>query len=117
MKDLKQLQASLKEHTILEGGGSEDDGMAAQLTYKGYMNKLRVVASWGGGWDHVSVSIEGRCPLWAEMCFVKDMFFHPGESVIQFHPPENKYVNQHPYCLHLWRPQEQEMPTPPLSFV
>lgn len=26
------------------------------------------------------------------------------ETVVQFHPPESEYVNNHLYCLHLWKP-------------
>jgi hypothetical protein len=56
------------------------------------------------GWEHVSVSIENRCPVWAEMCFVKDLFWDDEEAVMQLHPPKSTYVNCHPYCLHLWKP-------------
>src|SRR4051812_27513200 len=62
---------------------------------------LRIIASdakRGGDkypWDHVSVSIEGRCPNWKEMCFVKDLFFDEQEAVIQYHPPASMYVNNH----------------------
>ena len=54
-------------------------------------------------WEHVSVSLPNRCPTWAEMCFVKALFWEDHEAVIQFHPPQSEYVNVHPYCLHLWR--------------
>src|SRR5262245_59480517 len=54
------------------------------------------------GWEHVSVSTQRRTPNWAEMCFVKDMFWEAEETVIQFHPPESKYVNNHPFVLHMW---------------
>ena len=80
-----------------------------------------VVASNGGGWDHVSVSPCSRtrktCPTWEEMCAIKDMFFDDNEIVIQYHPAKEDYVNDHPYCLHLWRPQHQEVPKPPIFFV
>ena len=56
------------------------------------------------GWDHVSVSLSKRCPTWDEMCWVKNLFFRPDEAVIQIHPPADQYVNDHPHCLHLWRP-------------
>lgn len=69
---------------------------------------LRVQISDGGGWDHVSVSLEHRCPRWEEMCFVKRLFFRDDEEVMQLHPKESNYVNRHPYCLHLWRPQSVE---------
>lgn len=55
------------------------------------------------GWEHVSVSLPNRCPNWPEMCFVKELFWDDEECVIQFHPPKSEYVNNHPYCLHMWR--------------
>ena len=54
-------------------------------------------------WEHVSVSIPGRCPTWEEMCQVKDMFWDEEDCVIQYHPPRSLYCNLHPTCLHLWR--------------
>jgi hypothetical protein len=82
--------------------------------------KLFVIASDGGGWEHVSVSPVDlkRCPTWEEMCFVKDAFFEPEETVIQYHPAKSRYVNCHPYTLHIWRPMfEGAIPLPPLEFV
>jgi hypothetical protein len=77
--------------------------------------RLFVIASDGKGWEHVSVSpySKPRVPTWDEMCFVKDLFWRPDEWVVQFHPAESEYVNNHPYVLHMWRPTEQELPTPP----
>lgn len=69
---------------------------------------LRIIASDGGGWDHVSVSLPTRCPTWEEMCWVKRLFFSPDEVVMQLHPATSNYVNNHPHCLHLWRPQSAE---------
>ena len=73
---------------------------------------LHIVASQGGGWDHVSVSRVNRCPNWPEMCRVKDLFFSADECVIQYHPPASAYVNNHPHCLHLWKPQSEPVPMP-----
>lgn len=117
MKSLEQLQASLQDHLIIAGGTPDADGLAAQLTYNGIGRLLRVIASWGEGWDHVSVSLASRCPTWDEMCFVKDFFFHQSECVIQYHPTQEDYINNHPYCLHLWRPQNCEIPKPPKIMV
>lgn len=84
----------------------------------GQQSFLRVIASDGGGWDHVSVSLIDRCPTWDEMCFVKDFFFEPEETVVQYHPKASEYVNCHPYCLHLWRPNDgREIITPPTIYV
>ncbi len=76
-----------------------------------------VVFSTGGGWDHVSVSWPNRCPTWEEMCEVKKTFFHPEEVCVEYHPPESEYVNNHPFCLHLWRYQQPGMPMPPAWMV
>ena len=78
---------------------------------------VQVVCSNGGGWDHVSVSLLERCPTWDEMCEVKDLFWSEHEAVIQIHPPRQQYINNHPFCLHLWRPQTQPIPTPPMYMV
>ena len=64
---------------------------------------LLVIASDGLGWEHVSVSMENRCPTWEEMCKVKALFWDADDLVVQLHPPKGDYVNQHPFCLHLWR--------------
>ena len=66
---------------------------------------LFIIVSDGGGWDHVSVHAEGRCPTWEEMCRVKELFFKDDETVMQIHPAKADYINHHPYTLHLWRPQ------------
>jgi hypothetical protein len=88
---------------------------AFQVPFKG--QDLRVIASDGEGWDHVSVSLPNRCPTWEEMCRIKDLFFDEDETVVQFHPKKSEYVNCHPYCLHLWRSQDQEAVLPPSILV
>jgi hypothetical protein len=80
--------------------------------------RLRVIASAGHyDWDHVSVSISHRCPDWLEMSFIKDLFFEPEDTVMQLHPPKSEYVNNHVYCLHLWRPLKEQAPLPPSILV
>lgn len=79
--------------------------------------QFTVIASDGEGWEHVSVSLGTRCPTWEEMCFVKSLFWGPEDVVVQFHPAESAYVNFHPFCLHLWRPTEGQMPTPPSEMI
>ncbi len=74
---------------------------------------LHIVASAGLGWDHVSVSRHNRCPNWPEMEHVKRLFFKDDETAMQLHVPPNDHISFHPYCLHLWRPTEQEIPRPP----
>ena len=80
--------------------------------------KLFVMISNGWGWDHVSASVVdvAEPPTWQEMCWIKDQFFEPEELVIQYHPPHSQYVN-FSETLHLWRPQREEVPAPPIFSV
>jgi len=75
------------------------------------------IASDGYGWEHVSVSLKNRCPNWIEMSEVKDLFWDQEDAVFQFHPPKSLYVNQHPHCLHLWRPIGINIPIPDPALV
>ena len=66
---------------------------------------LYCIASNEMGWEHVSIRVDnaGRCPLWKEMSFIKNLFWDKEDLVVQFHPPEDGYVDDHKYVLHLWR--------------
>lgn len=71
------------------------------------------------GWEHVSVTTEhkGKCATWPEMAFVKALFWSAEEAVMQLHPPQSEYVNNHDSCLHLWRPTQASIPLPPSILV
>lgn len=79
----------------------------------------QVIASSGLGWEHVSVTLidDRKCPVsvmpsWEDMCSLKDEFWDDMDCVVQFHPPKSEYVNNHRFCLHLWRPTNQVLPMP-----
>ena len=91
------------------------DGGAFVVQFEG--TDLHIIASDGGGWDHVSVSIIDRCPNWKEMSYIKELFFEPEDCVIQYHAPKSKHINIFDTCLHLWRPQYGTIPMPPMEFV
>jgi len=42
---------------------------------------------------------------------------YPDDVVMQLHPARSDYVNNHNFCLHLWRPQGQTIPTPPVKLL
>ncbi|MGB0971799.1 MAG: DUF7694 domain-containing protein, partial [Mycobacterium sp.] len=94
-----------------------DDQNAHYLLHVG-RDYLSTRVSNGGGWDHVSVTAQkktrigfasaSRCPTWEQMCLVKDVFFHPTETVMQLHVPEQDNISHHNFCLHLWRPQTDD---------
>jgi len=84
-----------------------------------YLNELRIIASSGGGWDHVSTSLEKRCPTWEEMEYIARLFFKEDEYAFQLHVPETDHINNHPFVLHWWRPRSKlkKIPIPPKSLV
>lgn len=108
-----------EEHRVTSGPLASDStfGDNGAFRMKFGQESLFVVISDGIGWDHVSVSHRGRTPTWQEMCFVKDAFFGFDDWVVQYHPAIADYVNCHPYCLHLWRPQNADLPKPPSWLV
>lgn len=73
-------------------------------------------------WEHVSVHAyrgdgRTRTPTWREMSYVKRLCWDAEDVVMQLHPRESEYVNCHPNVLHLWRPRNQDIPTPPQILV
>ena len=97
------------------GGGIIDhgeDGIAFRLP-----QGLRVIFSWGMDWEHASISRTNRMPTWTEMCFVKNLLWADEENCMQLHPAKADYINNHQYCLHIWRPTEIEIPMPPVCMV
>lgn len=80
--------------------------------------ELKVIASDGGGWEHVSISLPDRCPKWEEMSRIKRMFWDKDDVVMQLHVADSNHINMHPYCLHLWRPIDgRTIPIPPSYMV
>jgi hypothetical protein len=102
---------------LREYSSPEDGNNGAFSVQLAHGQRLFVVASDGGGWEHVSASRKDRLPTWTEMCQLKSMFWDDCDVVMQLHPRRDEYVNNHPNCLHLWRPTDREIPTPPSIFV
>lgn len=109
--------------------GESDDHFGCFLVKtKGHPKPLKIIASRfredfpehelaNPPWNHVSVSLPNRTPTWAEMSFVKDLFFEPHEVVMQLHVGEGDHISNHEFCLHLWQPVRVAIPTPPSSMV
>ena len=101
MRTLEEIKENVRKngYEIVSGG---IDGLAAVNRYR----RQSIIASWGGGWEHVSINGQ-TTPTWAEMCKLKEMFWKDTEWVVQYHPAKDHYVNNLKHCLHLWRPIEQ----------
>ena len=121
MRDLTALDAHrLRTPDVLQFYGSFGDGTCGVFMVASPRTgqTLKVIASTGEGWDHVSVSLAKRCPNWYEMDHVKQMFFRDDETAMQLHVPTSDHISHHPNCLHLWRPNDgTAIPRPPAEFV
>jgi hypothetical protein len=56
----------------------------------------------GKQWCHVSYSRKLRVPDHKDTILVKKSFIGPSRYAYAVYPPFDKYVNIHPFCLHLW---------------
>ncbi len=115
MKSMTEIRMLPRTQIIAE----EPAGFKASVTLLSSTKSrpATVIGSWSCWWDHVSVSFPNRLPTWDEMAEIKRMFFKPDEVCVEFHPLEEEYVNLHRYCLHIWRPQREIIPTPPSWMV
>lgn len=121
MKNIKDIKNTSGLKIIAEG----EDGFAGiiytKVSYKNgkpkFENELFFIFSTGCSFEHLSVSTLSRCPTWEEMCYMKDVFWNDDEVCMQLHPKKEEYVNNHDYCLHIWKPINQEIPTPPSVLI
>lgn len=116
MKSLEEIKQNKFIEIIKEGR----DGIGGVIYDKNTRVKLNFIMSWGAGWEHCSVSITDRykrTPSWEQMCFIKNSFWNEDECCVEYHPAKKDYVNNHEYCLHIWKPIDQEIPTPPSLMV
>ena len=116
MKGLTALEAHrMKDREVWRkygSSGDESNGMFS-LPCPRTGAALRCIAPDGEGWGHVSVSLPNRCPNWLEMEHAKRSFLADDETAMQPHVPPSGHVNNHPFCLHLWRPNDgREIPRP-----
>lgn len=119
MRPLSLLEAYRRRDMERRHYGVDGDETCGMFVLNGvkFKRALKVIASSGGGWDHVSVSLPDRCPTWEEMEAVKRLFFREDETAMQLHVPATDHISFHPYCLHLWRPHDAAIPRPPAFMV
>lgn len=129
MRDLEQLE-QYRNHALELKAYGPGAALGAHKSIAGCFEvpskvdgqTLRIILSKGQyGWDHASISKRRRTPTWGEMEYVRRLFFEDHEAVMQYHAPIAEYVDGsvlgHPYCLHLWRPLNEKIPSPPKWMV
>ena len=113
MKKIEDIKNNRYVKIIKEG----KDGFGGTFYDKKSRCNLNFIMSWGAGFEHCSVSMPTRCPSWEQMCAIKDAFWNDDEVCMQLHPAKKDYVNNHPYCLHIWKPLKEKIPLPPTVMV
>lgn len=117
------LNPILKLARVRSGVFASKDGFGVNgvFVFRGPEHRyLRAIASDRRGWEHVSVTVQAmreETPTWREMQYVKELFWTDDEVVMQLHPAKENYINDHPGCLHLWRPVGADIPLPPLDLI
>lgn len=117
MKD--KLDPRLQRVRAGKFASNDSYGRNGAFYVTGPKGRLQIIASDQAGWEHVSACPvkNNRTPTWEEMAFVKSLFWNEDEAVVEYHPPKSRYVNNHPYVLHLWKPIDIELPLPPVYMV
>lgn len=119
MRDLNTLnryRAHNMEMTLYGQPGNAENGIFL-IPSAADGADLRVLATSGAGWDHVSISRGDRCPTWEEMEQVAALCFKDNEAAMQLHVPAIDHVNYHKFCLHWWRPLDTKLHRPPSWMV
>lgn len=116
---MRKPNPAIKQYRIRTGKFASDESYGNNGAFKIPVGTktLWCLSSDGKDWEHVSVSHPHRVPTWEEMCAIKDLFWEPEETVVQYHPPKSEYVNKCETCLHLWKPVGIELPRPPKALV
>ncbi len=73
---MKSNNTAIEKYRILAGPLGSDTSYGNNGAFEIPLGgrKVYVIASDGAGWEHVSVSLKGRCPTWNEMCWIKELF-------------------------------------------
>jgi len=70
----------------------------------------------GNLWRHVSFSRQKRMPTYSEIAEYKSLFIGNEKYALMVFPPQEKHVNLHKFCLHLWEPLDH-YPLPEFSGI
>lgn len=114
MKNIEEIKRT-PNLTIIEE--AEHDGFCGRYYDKNTGKWLTFIFSYQLGWEHLSVSMPSKTPSWDQMCIMKDIFWNEEETCIEYHPKKSDYINNHKHCLHIWKPTEEYLPTPPSIMV
>lgn len=114
---MKKIDEIRKKRNLFIEAEAPNDGMGGHYYDSVSGKRLNFIFSYQLGWEHLSVSMPNKTPSWDQMCRMKDIFWNDDETCVQFHPKKEDYVNNHPHCLHIWKPVNEKLPIPPSILV
>lgn len=114
---MKSLEEIKNTPNLVIKAEAENDGIGGYYYDRFNNKKLNFIFSYQMGWEHLSVSMPNKTPSWEQMCMMKDIFWGEDECCVEYHPRKEDYVNNHEHCLHIWKPTEEHLPTPPSILV
>lgn len=114
---MKKIDEIRKTRNLFIEAETSNDGMGGHYYDSVSGKRLNFIFSYQLGWEHLSVSMPSKTPSWDQMCKMKDIFWNDDETCVQFHPKKEDYVNNHPHCLHIWKPVNEKLPIPPSILV
>ena len=117
MRDLDEILNDSRIATILRQVNNDKAIQLKLMLNTQYDKQSCVKFTKALGWEHLSVSFDDMLPDWNYMQEMKEMFWKDDEECFQLHPKKENYINNHNYCLHIWRPLEQPIPVPPTILV
>lgn len=87
---MKKLDEIVKNRLITKVVKMAEDGVMFNFKYKS--REYEVIASNGGGWDHVSIYPlhQKHMPSWDVMCTLKNICFNDDEVVMELHPAKKR---------------------------
>ena len=86
----------------------QDGSQGRRWIVSGVMTVICSVLTYPDGkrWIHVSCARKTRIPDWDDLKHVKEIILGD-RFAVQIFPPKDEYVNLHPFCLHLYSPEDQ----------
>ena len=86
---MKKVEEIL-ESKFLQIGKTGLDGFSGIFVDPVERKNYFFVFSWGGGWEHLSVSQKNKTPSWDVMCRIKDIFWTEDECCVEYHPKKGR---------------------------
>lgn len=63
-------------------------------------------------WRHASVSLRDQMPTYDDLCLLYNELCNTDRRAVQLFVPASQHISIHPYCLHLWQCEDEDLPLP-----